>query len=167
MRRFMEKDVNTIIELLRICSKRLAELFVEEFVGMILFGSWARGEAKPDSDIDILLIFKSLEGLEVRSKAYNIIAEHVKSPITIVDMRLLDITDKEYELTPLMLNILYDGIIVWDKNRVLEEFVRRGRLLIDEMKLIRYRVPDGKYGWKRADGKPIAQSMILSDKIEA
>jgi len=152
----MERDLNTIIAHLRKSSQTLSETFGEEFVGMILFGSWARGEARPDSDVDVLIAFRSIEGLEVRSKAYKIIAEQVKLPITLVNIKLDDIVGEEYELTPLMLNIFYDGIIVWDKNRVLEDLVRKGRLLIKEMKLIRYRVPDGKYGWKRADGKPIA-----------
>jgi len=35
---------------------------------MILFGSWARGEAKVDSDIDLFILLRSLKGFEARSE---------------------------------------------------------------------------------------------------
>ncbi|MEM0171589.1 nucleotidyltransferase domain-containing protein [Thermofilum sp.] len=150
----MNRD--TVIEILRNSSRMLADAFGEEFVGMILFGSWARGEAEADSDVDVLVVFRSFGGFEARSKVYSIIAEHVKMPLTLIDARLGEITSEDYELTPLMLNILYDGIVIWDRDGVLKDFVEKGRKLIEGAKLVRYKVPDGKYGWKRADGKPIA-----------
>ncbi|MGQ9513822.1 MAG: nucleotidyltransferase family protein [Thermoproteota archaeon] len=153
---------NIVIETLRNTSHKLADSFKDEFVGMILFGSWARGEARADSDVDVLVVFKRLGGFEFRSKVYSMIAEHLKMPLTLIDVRLSEIVSENYELTPLMLNALYDGVVIWDRNGVLEEFVKRGRDLIEEAKLVRYRVQDGKYGWKRADGKPIALIYVNS-----
>jgi predicted nucleotidyltransferase len=144
-------------------SEELANVFKDEFIGLILFGSWARGEAKADSNIDLLIVFKSLKGFDIRAKVYSIIAKQVKMPLTLVDIRLSELVSNDYELTPLMLNILYDGIIIWDKYGLLKDFVEKGRRLIEKMKLVRYKTPDGKYGWKRIDGKPIALCGIASE----
>jgi predicted nucleotidyltransferase len=144
-------------------SEELANVFKDEFIGLILFGSWARGEAKADSNIDLLIVFKSLKGFDIRAKAYSIIAKQVKMPLTLVDIRLSELVSNDYELTPLMLNILYDGIIIWDKYGLLKDFVEKGRRLIEKMKLVRYKTQDGKYGWKRIDEKPIALCGIVSE----
>jgi Nucleotidyltransferase domain. len=39
--------------------------FDGEFLGLMLFGSWARGEAREDSDVDVLVLF---DGLGRRSR---------------------------------------------------------------------------------------------------
>jgi predicted nucleotidyltransferase len=151
------------VKILKKSSEELANVFKDEFIGLILFGSWARGEAKADSDIDLLIVFKSLKGFDIRAIAYSIIAKQVKMPLTLVDIRLSELVSNDYELTPLMLNILYDGIIIWDKYGLLKDFVEKGRRLIEKMKLVRYKTQDGKYGWKRIDEKPIALCGIVSE----
>jgi len=50
-----------LVKKLRECSNILKNFFKEEFLGMILFGSWARGEAKADSDIDLFILLRSLK----------------------------------------------------------------------------------------------------------
>ena len=37
---------------------RLAALFAERLEGVILFGSRARGEADPDSDVDVMVVLR-------------------------------------------------------------------------------------------------------------
>lgn len=39
--------------------RELQELYGDRFVKLILFGSHARGESNPDSDIDLLIVLKS------------------------------------------------------------------------------------------------------------
>ena len=150
-----------VVKVLRLASERLADLFGDEFVGLVLFGSRARGEAGDYSDVDVLVVFRSLGGFDVRGRVYGVIAECVRMPITLVDVRLDEIASEDFELTPLMLNILYDGVIVWDRDGLLRDFFERGRKLIEKANLIRYRTRDGKYGWMRADGKPIAHYKIV------
>jgi len=43
---------------LRLARGRLQAAFAERFRGLILFGSEARGEARDDSDIDLLLLLR-------------------------------------------------------------------------------------------------------------
>src|SRR3972149_1673920 len=38
--------------------RRLLELFPNEISQLILFGSYARGEAMPDSDVDVIVVVK-------------------------------------------------------------------------------------------------------------
>ncbi|MEM2739512.1 MAG: nucleotidyltransferase domain-containing protein [Candidatus Bathyarchaeia archaeon] len=143
------------MEALSKAAKELEEIYREEFLGLALFGSWARGEAEPDSDIDVFIILNSLSGFEVRSKIYGVIASKVSRPVTLIDARLSDVSKEELEVTPLLLNILYDAIIVYDRLGILRELVEDVRRLIEKAKLTRYRTPDGKYGWKKIDDKAL------------
>jgi len=151
-----------VVEALKKASKKLADSLGEEFVGIILFGSWARGEAEANSDVDVFIVFRSLSGFSVRAKVYSMLAEQLKKPLTLIDAKLSEITREDYELTPLMLNVLYDGILIWDRDGALKEFMEEGRRLIEKAKLVRYMVSGGKYGWKRANGKPIALCNVNS-----
>lgn len=38
----------------------LAALYAERLKGLYLFGSYARGEARPDSDLDVLVVLDSI-----------------------------------------------------------------------------------------------------------
>ena len=41
-------------------NERLSEAYGERLRGVVLFGSEARGEARPDSDIDVLAVLETL-----------------------------------------------------------------------------------------------------------
>lgn len=93
-----EYDMN-VVEALGEAVKDLEKIFGEELVGLALFGSWARREAKPDSDVDVFVILKSLSGFEVRSKIYAVIARRVGKPVTLIDARLHDISREKLDIT--------------------------------------------------------------------
>ncbi len=151
----MEK-LEEIVRLLKNASAKLAEELKDEFLGFALFGSWARGEADEKSDVDVLVILRSIRGFDVRGRIYRILSEKVRKPLTLIDIRADEVLDKEHEVTPLMLNILYDAVIIYDSEGILKKLIDYCKLLINKACLERYRLPDGKYGWKRADGRPIA-----------
>jgi predicted nucleotidyltransferase len=154
----VESDRERVIDSLKAASRRLSELLGEEYLGMILFGSWARGEAERDSDVDVLVLLRSVGGLTVRSEIYDVIAGRLRRAVTLLDVRLDEIQREDLELNPLLVNLIADGIIIWDSRGILKRFLEEGRALIREMDLIRYKTPDGKYGWKRRDMKPISQA---------
>ncbi len=51
----MNEKLTTILNELR---RYLEELYGEQLVQIVLFGSQARGDARPDSDIDTLIVLK-------------------------------------------------------------------------------------------------------------
>jgi predicted nucleotidyltransferase len=138
-----------------VCACDLEKLLGDEFLGLMLFGSWARGEARNYSDVDVLIVLRSLRGFEVRSSIYNVLAKCVKRAVTLIDVRADELFKGELELTPLLLNILVDGIVIYDKTGKLSELTSKVRRFVNSIGLIKYRTPDGKYGWKRLDGKPL------------
>ena len=144
-----------IIAALSEACEELSRLLGEEFVGLALFGSWARGEAGEKGDVDVFVALRSLRGMDIRSMVYRTIARRVKRALTLVDMRLDEITSDDAVLTPLLINVVADAVVVWDPSGVLHEFVEKGRELIKKAGLVRYKTPDGKYGWKREDGRPL------------
>ncbi len=146
-----------LLERLRGAAMELKGVLGEGFAGLVLFGSYARGEAGEGSDVDVLVVLRGLGGVRVRSLIYKIIAGCVGLPVTLVDARLEDLAREDLEVTPLLLNILYDGVIVYDETGVLARLKSMALELVRRAGLVRYRTPDGKYGWKRLDDKPLEE----------
>jgi len=148
-------NLKELLKMLLAASKELKEEIRDEFIGLALFGSWARNEAKNNSDVDVFIVLKTLEGLNIRSKIYKIIAKHVKKDVTLIDVRINELLKSDFRLTPIMINVIADAIVVWDENDVLKKFIEEGKELIRKAKLVRYKTVDGKYGWKKSDEKPL------------
>ena len=55
----MTTTLTSITPILNELKRELQELYGDRLVKLILFGSHARGEANPDSDIDLLAVLKS------------------------------------------------------------------------------------------------------------
>ena len=55
----MNTTLTNIKPILNELKRELQELYGDRLVKLILFGSHARGEANPDSDIDLLAVLKS------------------------------------------------------------------------------------------------------------
>jgi len=144
-----------LVRRLESASKDLKRALGDRFVGLMLFGSHARGEATERSDVDVLVVLRGLRGLRVRGEVYSVLARHVRRPLTLVDVDLEDVSKKDLEVTPLLLNALYDGVVVYDELGVLRKLKDGVLRLIEKARLIRYRTPDGKYGWRRADRRPL------------
>ena len=149
------RAAEAIVQKLRECTSELEKLLGDELVGLVLFGSWARVEAREDSDVDVFVVLKSLRGVEARAAVYKVVSRSVGRAVTLVDARADELFKDELELTPLLLNILVDGIVVYDRTGRLAELAAKARQLVEAEGLAKYRTPDGKYGWKRLDGKPL------------
>lgn len=136
-----------VVELLR---ERLGDLprFVK---AVLLFGSVARGEACGRSDVDLLVLH---EGMPIRDLVcrrrylYRLIMDRVGDvydAVTLIDMELQEFM-KPGRVTPLLLNIYWDAVIVLDRTCEIEQFLEYVRRRIREVGLVR--VKDGKaYYW--------------------
>jgi predicted nucleotidyltransferase len=152
---FDELTLEEVVRRLVETSKDLKQTFEDVFTGLLLFGSYPRGEASKESDVDVLVVLRGLGDLRVRGEIYSILARHVEKPLTLILADLADLIKEDLEITPLLLNSLYDGIVICDEGGVLQRLKTKVDMLVKKSNLVRYRTPDGKYGWKRVDDKPI------------
>ncbi len=82
----------------------------------VLFGSHARGEARPDSDVDVLLVFRRLppEREPQAGMAEEIAAEVAREtgvPVTAWSVSLADL--ERGGRTPMLVDALDDGVPLW------------------------------------------------------
>jgi predicted nucleotidyltransferase len=99
----------------RLVRRVLAEVDAE-LEQAALFGSRARGEGRPDSDVDILLVFARLPfDREPQAGHAEAIAEQVAAetgvPVTVWSVSLIDL--REGMRTPMLVDALHDSLPVW------------------------------------------------------
>jgi predicted nucleotidyltransferase len=61
-------------ETLRWATGRLREIYGPRLKRLVLFGSWARGDARPDSDVDLLVILEGPAGAYKEAKRSSRVA---------------------------------------------------------------------------------------------
>ncbi|MDI6885916.1 MAG: nucleotidyltransferase domain-containing protein [archaeon] len=132
----MQKEYVGLIE--EYCSL-IKNHFRDRLISICLFGSVARGEAKPGSDIDILVVADDLPiDIGLRIKETNYVHENLKKSEAYISLcksgvsgLVSDIffTPEEIERhPPILLDMVEDGIIWYDK----EDFLRKVLLSIKE-----------------------------------
>lgn len=87
-----------------------------QLVQASLFGSRARGEARSDSDVDLLLVFRSLppDREPFATQAENIAEEEAartRVPVTVWSVSLMDLA--QGQRTPMLVDALEDSIPIW------------------------------------------------------
>ncbi|MBI4330600.1 MAG: nucleotidyltransferase domain-containing protein [Chloroflexi bacterium] len=127
---------------------RIASAFRDDLgdnlIAVVLFGSRARGEARPGSDFDIFIVAKDLphnflERMEFLHRPRITVTEGVS---------VRGKTQKEFEssLRPLYLDIALDGKILFDTDGYMEEKLRRIREIMKEAGLSRIK-EQGELMW--------------------
>jgi len=101
----------TIKDIVDGIQKELSERFKNNFRSLILYGSWAKGTARTDSDIDLLALFGRLDketGKYMYDIARNIDTE---KSITIIPTRLEDF---QKEKLPLFTAVKREGKLIYN-----------------------------------------------------
>jgi predicted nucleotidyltransferase len=106
----MPKEIKILLEKLK---SGLKQIYGEQFKQAYLFGSYARGDYDPDSDIDILIVLSDFEkyGAELNRTSEligNLSLEH-GTTVSIVFTR-----QREWQMDklPLLLNLHAEGVMV-------------------------------------------------------
>lgn len=102
--------------------RRIRQEVAAELVQASLFGSKARGQARPDSDVDVLLVFRRLPpDREPQASHAERIAEEVAAvtgvPVTVWSVSLVDL--ERGQRTPMLVDALSDAVPLWFERRPL------------------------------------------------
>lgn len=106
----MTDHVSRIVEELR---DRLEALYGDRLERLILFGSQARGDATPESDVDVLVVLEGeVRPVEEIRRTGGIVAD--LSLRTGVDVAVAFLSQERFqsEATPFVLNVRREGVRV-------------------------------------------------------
>ena len=156
----MAKKVRTyglkdVIDLLNLYIDMVKKHFKDRLISIAVFGSIVRGEAGSNSDIDMLIVIKNLpQDVGKRVRTFTEIKFKLKSfkeywqkyregkPRLISEIILTP--EEVVKHPPILLDISYEGIILYDKNRFLEKELEKIR---ERLKKLGARRIKGKKGW--------------------
>lgn len=90
---------------------RLEEIYGSRLARVVLYGSYARGDAHPDSDIDLLLVLRGdvepyTEIRRTGRLALDLLIDHGAD----VSIQPYGVRDAEDERRPFVRNVLADGV---------------------------------------------------------
>jgi predicted nucleotidyltransferase len=146
-------------------AQRVKEHFGDRLVSICFFGSVARGEASPDSDVDVLAIAERLPkdyGLRVRDtnriheslrkeQAYRRLRSEGRSAF-ISDVYLTPEEARSHP--PILLDVADHGVIVYDKEGFLAGVLEDIRERLRQLGGRRIRARKGYYWVLKPDAKP-------------
>jgi len=104
----MSKKVNDILAELR---RRLTALYGARLVRIVLFGSQARGDAAPDSDIDVMLVLKDpIRREDEISRVVPITAELSLENDVVISTIYMSAERYASEQSSLLMNVRKEGV---------------------------------------------------------
>jgi len=136
------------VDIFRVTVKSVEKIVSEnQFIaGVILFGSVARGEEDKKSDVDLLILWENLRVSPDKRHVYiyKVVSRYFPYSIgvTVLEMKYEDFL-KAKKATPLLINIIYDGIVLYDKHGKLREFMSKVKRELENKGVKRRKI--GKY----------------------
>jgi uncharacterized protein len=123
----------------------------ERVVSIVLFGSVARGQARPGSDIDVLVVAEGLpRSLAERRGPLLQAWERARTSrgLPHVDWNLVTKSPEEARIrVPLYLDIVVDGILIVDRDAFFATVLSGMRQRMRELGSRRVHLPDGSWYW--------------------
>jgi predicted nucleotidyltransferase len=93
--------------------RKFESLFQDDLITLVLFGSQARGEATPESDIDVLVVLRDKQIRDSkREEVIDFIADLCLELGVLVSCVYVSKAQFENEKSPLLLNVRREGIVL-------------------------------------------------------
>lgn len=105
-----KRELQSILQNLR---RELARVLGDQLVSVILYGSRARGQARSDSDIDVLVVVRddSDYGDLIRRTSATVAALSLQHDV-VISRAFVSRERYEWEQTPFLLNVRREGVPV-------------------------------------------------------
>ncbi|MCX8184003.1 MAG: nucleotidyltransferase domain-containing protein, partial [Crenarchaeota archaeon] len=147
------------LPVLELAVVRLFETLGSKLESIVLFGSLSVGRAKPESDIDLLVVARDMpikysERTSIIREAMScklmddiiIQAWREKGLYTELDTLLIDV--EEASVThPFYLDLTRDCVIIYDKNGLMTRKIAEVREKLEKIGAKRFEEPDGSWYW--------------------
>ena len=103
-------------------AKRAGAVFGTEFVGAVVHGSWARGEATASSDVDVLVVLAPTHRV-TRSTYRTWDLEPITYEGREVDVHVATLPADDVAPGPMWLEVAIDGIVVVDRDHQVARYL--------------------------------------------
>lgn len=125
--------------------KKLKERYGGRLISVVLYGSVARGEDGPRSDLDLFIVLKGpFEFIPMRREVYDTVSK-VRKRMDISPL-IMDL-EKVKKLQPIHFELYADGVILYDRDNTMKTILSKVGKIIKSLGSKRYRTKDGCYGW--------------------
>ncbi len=134
----------------------LAQRFGDRLVSVVLFGSRARAQARPESDIDLLVVIRDLpRNRWQRYEGFADLAREVSPDFAAMLALILATPEEAGNVKPYYLGMLSGHEILYDRDAFFAGVLERLRGRLAELGSRRYVDPDGYEYWDlKPDWKP-------------
>lgn len=150
-------------DFLRKAKEEIIQKGKDNILSIVLYGSVARNKARPESDIDILILCKKRT-----SNVENLILKSISSVRKFPEYEKLNKRKLYGEISPfivginelkenplILLDIIEDGIILYQKDKVFERILKKFKEKLKKLKSKKVHLPDGTWYWDlKPDWKP-------------
>ncbi|MEW5982992.1 MAG: toxin-antitoxin system HicB family antitoxin [Acidobacteriota bacterium] len=125
--------------------RQAADLHGDDLLGVIVFGSWARGDADGSSDVDVLIVLDRRTPLARRLyREWD--ARPARWDGRPVEVHLVHLPEPGRAPSGLWAEVALDGLVVYERGRQASETLGAVRRLIAEGRLVR-RTSQGQPYW--------------------